>query len=561
MKEIKVILSIVLLLLVSCKEEVFYTTNEFGGAVYENKIASIAILGSNELQLYNGTKAVFDIRLNYYNSRHVTIDMNAIQLDKLDGGKSGCLINKPANFRISKIEHCIDEKGDTIDNDYRVTIEDLRSTASWTTQGYSNYNENICVSIVSTDEGGNKYKISSNSFNVRGYSLNDDGLSNILIHTPFSQPIVSKEDYVNDAFIYMVSPTAYSIVYSDTLSIKGRGNYTWIAYPKKPYKFKLRTKSALITENKSKKWNLLAEYTDKSLLRSCFLFEMSKACEAKYSVQYKYVNLYLNGEYQGIYLLTDQVERGDNRVNIKKDGFIIENNNMYATREPVYFKTKSKGFYYSFKYPDADDEIIENDENYNFIVNYMNDFETALYSDSFMDQNEGYRKYIDVNSFAKWYIGMELLGNWDPNYYYVLSSRNTKLEMYPFWDCEWSLGYSEVNNDQWSNNKGAPMNCDRIVTGKQKYFERLLQDPYFKSVVKDEWSNIKHKIPEAIVNVSQVKNTIKNAQKYNFEKWPIIDRYVSFELVKFATWEEETDFCFDYFNKRYEWFDNYINNF
>ena len=75
-----------------------------------------------------------------------------------------------------------------------------------------------------------------------------------------------------------------------------------------------------------------------------------------------------------------------------------------------------------------------------FIKGFMNDFETALYGNNFKDPENGYRKFIDVRSFAKWFLVQELIGNLDTNMYYVLKSRLDKLVIGPLWDAEWSLG-------------------------------------------------------------------------------------------------------------------------
>ena len=94
---------------------------------------------------------------------------------------------------------------------------------------------------------------------------------------------------------------------------RGRGNYTRDGYPKKPYKIKFDEKQAVCGFPANKDWVLLSDYCDKSLLRTACMCDISEALQIDYPVRYRHVHLYLNGEYKGVYLLTDQIERKSGR--------------------------------------------------------------------------------------------------------------------------------------------------------------------------------------------------------------------------------------------------------
>ena len=89
----------------------------------------------------------------------------------------------------------------------------------------------------------------------------------------------------------------------------------------------------------NKDWVLLADYCDKSLMRSIWMFEASKAVGMNYTPDYRHVDLYLNNEYQGTYLMTELIEEGSKKVNVEDDGFIIECDGHYL-EEPCYFITE-----------------------------------------------------------------------------------------------------------------------------------------------------------------------------------------------------------------------------
>ena len=298
---------------------------------------------------------------------------------------------------------------------------------------------------------------------------------------------------------------------------------------------------------------LLAEYCDKSFLRTAYLHELSRLADVAYPINYRHVQLYMNDQYMGLYVWADQVEKKTNRVDIADDGFLFENDNHYYN-EPLNFKTSRNGYYYTFKYPDPEDgEIASGDENYNFIKGFMNDFEAALYGSDFKDPENGYRKFIDPRSFAKWFLVQELIGNLDTNMYYVLKSRQDKLVIGPLWDAEWSLGLAYTTpGSGWAEPPTQP-DSEQAIWSEWKYFGRLFEDPYFVGIVKEEWEKLRPLLPAFRNKMADIADSISEDQKQNFEKWDILDKIVSVELVCNYTWEAEVEYAADFFDKRVDY--------
>lgn len=260
-----------------------------------------------------------------------------------------------------------------------------------------------------------------------------NGVPIVEINVEDGAPVVTKESWLGCSV--RIGEDYYDTVVSEG-KIRGRGNATWENYSKKPYRIKFSSKEAPFGFPPNKDWVLLAEFNDKSFLRLPYMCEVSKAAGAQYTVNYQHVNLYLNGEYRGLYILTDQVKVGKNRVNIEDDGFLVEQD-LYYFEEPLWFETPS-GLHFSFKYPDADDgDIVSGDDNYTFITNFFSELEASL--SNITTSQENVISKIDYHSFAKWYLIQELTGNWEPNRYYVLESKSSKLKMFPAWDPEWSV--------------------------------------------------------------------------------------------------------------------------
>lgn len=390
--------------------------------------------------------------------------------------------------------------------------------------------------------------------------ISGNGLPILEIDTA-DEPILNKEDYVTAQFV--LKNMAEAGEFHTPGKIRLRGNAT-SGYPKKPYKVKFDTKVSPFGFPENKDWALLAEYSDKSLLRNSWMVEISKAAGLEYTIHYHPLEVWLNGHYIGVYTLTDHVEKKKNRVQLDDDGFFIQNDNAYQD-EPLSFLTTLHKYRWTFKYPDPDDgEIADGDENFNFIVKYLNDFETALNSDDFKNPDTGYRAYIEPVSFARWYIAAEASHNYEPNIYYVLKNRNDKLRMFPIWDGEWSMGlaYRPEAVGSWVRYPDGEPKPDDIFWSRGKYFKRLFEDPYFTSIVKEEWKKFKPQAEDIKARMRNAVERLKYAQADNFERWPILNSqtHIGIGLIAFDTWEEEVEYTFEVFDTRIATMDEFISN-
>lgn len=387
--------------------------------------------------------------------------------------------------------------------------------------------------------------------------LPSNGVPNVEIYVENGLPVDSKETWLNCSI--RIGEDYFDTVVSDG-KIRGRGNATWKDYPKKPFRIKFNSKESPFGFPANKDWVLLAEYNDHSFLRLPYMCEVSKAAGAEYTINYQHVNLYLNGEYQGLYILTDQVKVGKNRVNVEDDGFLIEEDKYYD-KEPLWFSTAA-GFNFSFKYPDADDgAIVLGDDNYNFITTFFSDLETAL--SNITETPEAVSTKIDYTSFAKWYLIQELLGNWEPNRFYVLETRLSKLKMYPAWNPEWSMGLAKNNNPDnphgWYFPPVIPDN-EVVIWRTRQYYPWLFKDPAFIAILKNEWNAMKPNLTNVSTKIDLTETEIALAQCDNFSKWPTLSECHGAALIALGTWDAEVEYVKSFFANRITWMDNYIQN-
>lgn len=354
-------------------------------------------------------------------------------------------------------------------------------------------------------------------------------------------------DYVR-AVLHLVDGEETTVY--DALGIRGRGNSTW-GLPKKPYKIKFDKKQELLGPDraKAKSWVLLANHADKTLMRNAVAANIGTIAGQPFTAAVKFVDVVLNNKYIGNYQISDQVEVRKKRVDIVEQeepateesnitgGYFLEVDG-FATSEPVYITTHHD-VKITIKSPD--EEII-NQAQINYIRDYINKFEDALFSDDFTDPESGYRQYIDESTLASWYIASELTGNVDAFWstYIYKNQDDPKIYWGPLWD--YDIAFNNCNRTGEVTNKlmrDAGFGTD--LTGK--WVRRLWQDPWFVNLINDNWQalvadGIEQKVLDYIDEQAQV---LQQSQALNFGIWPL-DQRVYNEIKLFSTYDEGVDY-------------------
>lgn len=183
--------------------------------------------------------------------------------------------------------------------------------------------------------------------------------------------------------------------YNSTLEIKGRGNHSW-GQPKKPYALKLTNKDPIFGMNKHKRWAVLANYSDRTLLRNRVSFEIAKRTGLAWTPDSRFVEVFLNGSYQGQYLITEQIRLDKNRININEDsGYLIEVDRYTAEADEFPFRPTISDLPVKMKSPEP-----ATDNQKEYIINYFNTIESLIYkTPPAVPDSLEYHTYIDISSF------------------------------------------------------------------------------------------------------------------------------------------------------------------
>ncbi len=381
---------------------------------------------------------------------------------------------------------------------------------------------------------------------VIGNKLVDTGLPVVYIETEGGQAITSKTTYINAK---MTIEDGGELITESTMRIRGRGNATWSSYPKKPYKLKLDNETDLLGMGKDKDWILLANYCDKTLMRTSVALKLSELLGLPWTPKERFVELMLNGEYMGNYQLTESIKQDVNRVNIPKTGFIIERDGYYQ-QEPIWFKS-SRGYGFSFKNPDVEDLT---QAQVDYIKGCVDEFEGALYSTSFNDPVNGYAKYIDIDSFVRWFLFHQIIANLDTNPYLIKAdmTSGSKLAMGPVWDFEWSLGIGWYEGSR-------PRPADYPVCYTEFYFNRLLLDANFAARLQQMWETYRSRVTRDILqHMDDVQKEIMESQRLNFKRWDIMNERISVGGIPMGSFEKEVECDRQFFINHMNWLGNWI---
>ncbi|GAA4299842.1 CotH kinase family protein [Compostibacter hankyongensis] len=451
-------------------------------------------------------------------------------------------VHAPAGTDISDLTPIFTHTG------VRLTVDDSDQVSGVSAH---DFNQPVTYTVVGDDKGIRKYTVRFLDTGIPALYLSTGGV-----------PVDSKDNYV-EGTMRIVSGFPEAVRYEGKMEIKGRGNATW-NMPKKPYNIKLDKKAGLLGMEENKKWSLLANYGDKSLIRNAVAFELSRRLQLAFSPASEYVDVFLNGEFLGNYELTEKIEVGSHRVNIEEQdegatilpgisgGYLLEVDG-YAYSEKSYFVTP-KSMAITIHYPE-DDEITPEQKSY--ISGHVTKFEDALFSPDFGDPATGYRKYFDLDSYINWYLVNEIMGNSDIFWStYLYKKRNDdKIYAGPVWDFDLAC-----NNDQ---RLGDAVHKMMIDAGHEPrtWINRLMEDKGFRQAVRGRWNAVKtDKVNTLPQFVDQLARQLAFSQALNFRRWDILGVKVHQNLQAAGSYPGEVDYLREYLKDRISWLDTQFNS-
>ena len=431
-----------------------------------------------------------------------------------------------------------------IENMYRYTFADTSLPDGKIEDTFSNVKEHISKTLVEnrtattsqailvggvyTPATGDNWAQGSWKM-LSGSTTNYSGTLPVMyITTENHTPITSTDTYINAQYwIDNLGNNDFYSIGSDTtqlsLQIRGRGNYTWTSFDKKPYRIKLAEKAPLLGLSKSKHFALLAHADDNlAFLRNTVGFELSRRLGLKYTPAQQPVEVVLNNDYIGLYFLTETIRVAKNRVNITEQpdnithpdsisgGWLIEIDNYDEEQQLRITEKNGEIIRFTFQSP----EILSNEQR-TYLNNQVSAINNAIYNS---DKNSTYwESLVDIDSLARFYIVQEIMDNAESFHgscYLHKEIGNRKWIFGPVWD----FGNSYHRSHQEFIYQNPPFG--------QTWIGEIAKFPRFQQKVVEIWESFKGNDYDGLdLFIDEFCEQIATAAQYNAIRWPNYGNY------------------------------------
>ena len=369
-----------------------------------------------------------------------------------------------------------------------------------------------CIGIISIEScSADKSAEVTQPDEVANEEVGDFSLPQLNFDTNGGAPIVSKDDYI-EGVLTVNGQAEFDDLLIDA-EIRGRGNSTW-GFPKKPYKIKLSEDASVLGIAPEKKWVLLANYIDGTHLLNAVGMKIGQLLDMPYTNTIVPVEVTINDEYLGLYMLTEQVEVKTNRVNVDEDGILLNLDTNYD--EEWQFRSDAYNLPVTVKYPkDMDDSILTS------IENQFETLEALVAQEDFPDNQ--YLDYIDDASIAKYLIVYMLTGNEEINHpksTYIHKTSDGKFTMGPIWDFDW--GFAFEGSFEHFSSADRPLFWSPSSSSGTQFFSKLMSDPKIELLIKAYWGNFKENDLETLMTyIDDYDEKIKSAKTRDLTLWGI----------------------------------------
>jgi hypothetical protein len=344
--------------------------------------------------------------------------------------------------------------------------------------------------------------------------------------------------------------------YNGLVGIERRGSASDFFSEKKPYAIELRdidgndTDFPLLGMPEESDWAFLAPYNDKSLVRDALILELARRI-MPWAPRTRFVEMVLNGKYEGIYLAAEKIKRGKDRVDISKlkptdlagdsltGGYILKIDKttgapsaQWQSPYPPYAGAWQRTLW-QVHYPKLEDI---QPQQVQYISSWINNFEAVMNTQQFADTATGYPKYLDVGSFADLTLLNELAKNVDS---YRISTffwkdrddKDPRLHAGPVWDFNISLG--NANYCGGESTGGWAIDFNNVCPGdgwvNAFWWPKMWQDQQYRRHLKERWAALRSNqlSDEAVLHVlDSLTSLLQESQYRNFQRWPVLNEYL-----------------------------------
>ncbi len=404
----------------------------------------------------------------------------------------------------------------------------------------------------------------SNQSLTANFELDGLELPILYLTTKDGVAITSKDVYVEGTISVYNTDSKYMFE-NLAMEIRGRGNYTWGSQApngKVPYKIKLSEKKNLLGEGNgaAKTWTLIADHCDQALLRNYTALNFARNMKyITWNSAAQSVEVYLNGEYRGVFLLCEQNQVNKNRVNINDDieaqpdqrGYLIEMSGYASEQRFTIWGWNYNGPAYEVK-----SDLSTNSNLANRQMDYINDYLQQCWDAVESGNQANIEKLMDINSVIDCLIVEELFKNLDAGWdsFYMYKDKGGKLVFGPIWDFDQTGGNADEGCENYYDLRGSQTNA---------WFRVLLQNSWFKEKLTARWNEVKSDADKIPASIRTQAKAGYNSYCRNFERWPIFGQKINREtqvIRNLKSYTEHYEYYANWMKNRIDWLDDYWNS-
>ncbi len=376
------------------------------------------------------------------------------------------------------------------------------------------------------------------------------------ITTVTGRDVTSKDTYIGATVSLCNTGSSAYEMSGVSAGIRGRGNATW-TYEKLSYRIRFANKQQPLGlgGDSDRTWVLMANHCDQTLLRNALAIDLANRLEGiGFNSSCAHVELYLNGEYRGVYLLTEQIQVDAARVDIGEEelyydplaedaGFLVE---LDSYSEPPHeFRVGDKRYQIKSE--------VRTEEQFDYIRDYITETDAVIRD----GDRDAIAALVDLDSFIDGYLLEEYFKNIDVGWssFYMHKKPGGKLILGPFWDFDLAAG----NDHRLDNGAVEGLYVGRYRHGFDQYhpwFTALAEQAWFREAVVTRWEQIAPQIEANLAYMDVLTASAPMAFTRNFEKWDIFGQRINQEpehIMALDSWEEHTAALREWLTARAAW--------
>lgn len=368
------------------------------------------------------------------------------------------------------------------------------------------------------------------------------GLPRLVIETENFRQINNKETKVPARLQFYGENKPSSEILD--LTIKGRGNSSFVM-TKYGYKIKLAEKESMLGMPKDKEWDLISNFRDRSILRNYITYQLAGILGDEYFPKGKFIELYLNRQYLGIYLLVEHVKVSKSRVDIPKSdsSFLFEKTSATTTDGALF--TSGLGNIFKFRQPKEPSE-----ESRALLENHIDDFENFLQSKNIY-KLDLIGNWIDIDDFVRYYWIQEFTKNIDGHRRSIFITWETDrvLKMGPVWDFD--LGYG--------NSLDVKSGPEGWLIRKYGWNRYLFKNKDYEARIREYWKKNRSAFVATLDSIDSMSKKLAKASPNEFKKWPVLENDSKWPFhEKFDSYQDAVDALKSWIEARIQWIDENI---